>query len=112
MGDSRLVLRGTARVLRAAAFSSTRVEMHVLLAGDRAKGRSVPMLEIHTGEVSEASHSAAVTSIGEDAVFYAATRGLSREELESLVAYGIIEATGSLRAAEELGLELLPRGRI
>ena len=111
-GESRLVLRGTARVLGTAHYSSTRVEMHVLLAGERAKGRSVPMLEIYTGEVSEASHSAAVTSIGEDALFYAATRGLSREELESLVAHGIIEGTGTLETAERLGLEFLPQGRI
>ena len=99
---SRLVLRGTARVQEEAHQSATRVEMHVYVLGEEAKGRSVPMLEIYTGDVQEASHSAAVTMLGEEARFYAATRGLSSRDLVGLIAYGIIERTGMVELLEQL----------
>ena len=102
--EAKLVLRGISRVTRSAAWSTAKTEMHVLVAGERAKGRSVPMLEIYTGNVEEASHSASATMILEDIVFYAATRGLSREELLLLMERGIVERTGLLGAAELLGL--------
>ncbi|MCE4625461.1 MAG: SufD family Fe-S cluster assembly protein [Desulfurococcales archaeon] len=102
--ESKLTMRGTARVSHTAGSSRTRVEMHVIIVGDKAKGRSVPMLEIYTGEVEEASHSASATTIGENILFYAATRGLERGDLELLLERGVFEKAGVARIMEELGL--------
>ncbi|MCE4627975.1 MAG: SufD family Fe-S cluster assembly protein [Desulfurococcales archaeon] len=102
--EAKLVLRGISRVTRSAPWSTAKTEMHVLVAGEKAKGRSVPMLEIYTGDVEEAGHSASATMILEDVLFYAATRGLSRDELLGLMERGMIERTGLLEVAEILGL--------
>ncbi len=103
---SNITLRGTAKVLGKAEESSTRVLMHVLIAGENAKGRSVPMLEIYTGNMQEASHSASATSIGEEILFYAASRGLSKSDLVSLVEHGLIERAGVLEELLKTGLRL------
>jgi len=102
----RLVLRGVARVLREAPGSSSHVDMHVIVVGDQAKGRSVPMLEIYTGDVEEASHSASAATVLEDVLFYAATRGLSREELVTLMELGLFDTAGVADTARMLGLRI------
>ena len=99
---SKLTMRGIARVSQEARSARTRVEMHVIVVGDKAKGRSVPMLEIYTGDVEEASHSASVTTMGENILFYAASRGLERRDLEALLERGVLERAGVIEILEGL----------
>ncbi len=101
-GDGVLALRGIARVLRSAPHSRTRVEAHVTVFDDRAKGYAVPMLEIYTGLVDEASHSASVSSLGEDEAFYMAARGLARRDQRFLVAAGVLQFSGVFDAVPGL----------
>ncbi len=100
--EGYLVQRGLARIDKEASWASSEVESHVTILGDKARGYAIPMLEIHTGDVTKANHEASVTTIQEDHVFYMKSRGLSREELEKLLVTGIIEYSG---ASEKLGIE-------
>jgi hypothetical protein len=97
-----LSLRGAAVVREEAEWSSTRVDVRVVTLGDHAWGNAVPMLEIHTGNVEEAYHSASITSLLEEELFYLASRGFSLKDAEALLIQSIAEAPGVL---ERLGLE-------
>ncbi len=93
-----LAQRGMARIDDSASWASSEVESHVAILGIDARGYAVPMLEIHTGDVTKANHSASVTTILEEHVFYMKSRGLSREDLEKLMISGIIEYSGVTQA--------------
>lgn len=99
-----LSLRGSAIVEERAAQASSEIELHVTMAGEGSKAYAVPVLEIHSGEVAKGNHHAGVSSVSEDQLFYLMSRGLSREEAESIVISGILLFSG---LAEELGIEPL-----
>jgi len=96
-----LALRGLAMVLPEATGSSTRVEVYMASLGDEARAYAVPMLEIHTGEVREAYHSASVASLSRDLLFYMRTRGFTPEEAKTLLVEGALRYSGVL---DEIGL--------
>ncbi|NJE00165.1 Fe-S cluster assembly protein SufD [Thermococcus sp. LS1] len=89
------VHRGVAKVFESARDSSSRVISHMTIMDEGSLGVSVPMLEVDTSEIEEASHSAAVHQFDEDALFYLRSRGLEREEALSLFIHGIGEALSS-----------------
>ncbi|MCE4622454.1 MAG: SufD family Fe-S cluster assembly protein [Desulfurococcales archaeon] len=101
--DGILTIRGIAIVEKSAEWSSSHVEVHVSAFGEQAKGNASPMLEIHTGNVEEAFHSASVSSLSEDELFYLGTRGLSKDEARELLVEGILHFSGVL---ERLGLSI------
>ncbi|MEB3766063.1 MAG: SufD family Fe-S cluster assembly protein [Desulfurococcales archaeon] len=92
---SQLAMRGTARVYETAKNSSTKVEVHTITLDDTAKGYSIPMLEIFTGNVREASHSASVTSIDKERIFYLKSRGLSWNDIKVLMKKSVLELSGA-----------------
>ncbi len=100
-----LALRGIARVEPNARGSSTGFEAYVIPFGDKAKGYAVPMLEIFTGDVEQAYHSAAASSLDEETVFYLKTRGIG-EEIPELLAYSVLDYTGVREAVERFGLSV------
>ncbi len=102
MGDGYLVHRGVARVVGEARWSATSIDSYINVFSDRGSGYAVPMLEIQTGDVEEARHSAAVASLSDDQLFYLQSRGLTRQDVEALLARSILEYSG---AAEAAGLE-------
>jgi Fe-S cluster assembly scaffold protein SufB len=93
LDNSLLAIRGIARVSGDAWWSSSHVEAHVTVLGDKAKGYAVPMLEIFTGNVKEAYHSASVTNIRGEELFYLKSRGFNMEDIERLLTHGILERT-------------------
>ncbi|MCE4618567.1 MAG: SufD family Fe-S cluster assembly protein [Desulfurococcales archaeon] len=101
--DGILTIRGIAIVEKSAEWSSSHVEVHVSAFGEQAKGNASPMLEIHTGNVEDAFHSASVSSLSEDELFYLGTRGLSKDEARELLVEGILHFSGVL---ERLGLSI------
>ncbi len=101
LSHSQLALRGTARVEEKAKNSSTRVETHTIILDNTSKGYAVPMLEIFTGDIIEASHSASVTSVGSEELFYLKSRGFNWKDIELLVKTSIIEITGVLEKVSE-----------
>ncbi len=91
LGDGYLAQRGLAKIDHEASWAASEVESHVTILGARGRGYAVPMLEIHTGDVTKAGHSASVTTIQEDHLFYLRSRGLSRDEVERMLITGAIE---------------------
>ncbi|MDK2782522.1 MAG: hypothetical protein PWQ32_111 [Thermococcaceae archaeon] len=87
-----VVHRGVAKVFEKARGSSSEVSSHVIIMDEGSLGVSVPMLEVDTGEIENASHSSSVAQFDEDALFYLQSRGLSREEALRLFVHGIGEA--------------------
>ncbi|NJE09016.1 Fe-S cluster assembly protein SufD [Thermococcus sp. M39] len=86
------VHRGIAKVFESARNASSRVISQVTIMDEGSLGVSVPMLEVDTSEIEEASHSSAVHQFDEDALFYLRSRGLDRKEALSLFIHGIGEA--------------------
>lgn len=99
-----LALRGLAMVMPEAEWSATHVDVHVASLGEEGKAYASPMLEIHTGNVREAYHSASVSSLSEETLFYMATRGLSSEDAKAVFVDGVLAYSGVLDA-----LGLTPR---
>ena len=95
-GDSLLVHRGVSRVLNNAVESDTEIESRVTILGDSGKGYSIPMLELESGRVKNAKHSASVIKIDNLTEFYLMSRGLSRSDIIGLVMRGIITYSGAL----------------
>ena len=104
LGDGYLAQRGLAKIDHEASWASSEVESHVTILGERGRGYAVPMLEIHTGDVTKAGHSASVTTIQEDHLFYLRSRGLNRDELERMLITGAIEYSS---VASSLGIDPL-----
>ncbi|MCE4604146.1 MAG: SufD family Fe-S cluster assembly protein [Aeropyrum sp.] len=100
VGNGYLAQRGVAMLGETAKLAASEVESYIFLLSENGKGYAVPVLEIHTGDIIRAGHSAAVASLAEDTVFYLRSRGLSEKEIVKLVMEGIgrfsgvIEKTG------------------
>ncbi len=62
-----------------------------LIVGQNTKNNSQPILEIEADDV-KASHGATTGRIGEPEIFYLMTRGLSREEAESVILEGFYQS--------------------
>ncbi|USS39873.1 SufD family Fe-S cluster assembly protein [Thermococcus aggregans] len=86
------VHRGVAKVFESAKGSSSEVNSHIIIMDKGSLGVSVPMLEVDTGEIENASHSSSVAQFDEDALFYLRVRGLTRKEALNLFVHGIGEA--------------------
>ena len=85
-----LALRGLAKITQSAKWASSEVESRVTILGSEGKGYAVPILEIFSGDVTKAAHSAAVSNILEDHIFYLKSRGLSQRDIEVLLVNGML----------------------
>ncbi|MEM0373260.1 MAG: SufD family Fe-S cluster assembly protein, partial [Sulfolobales archaeon] len=83
--SSRVILRGVATVSETAHDSSTEITGKSLILSRDAAAVVVPMLEVKTGRVNLAKHSASVSKVLEDHIFYLQNRGLSKKEAEGLI---------------------------
>ena len=102
-GGGLLAMRGLAMIMPEAFESDSHVEVFVATLEEGAKGYASPMLEIHTGAVRSAFHSASVASLSEDLLFYLRSRGLSAGEARTLLIEGIVTYSGVL---DEVGLTI------
>ncbi len=89
-----LVHRGVARVERMAEDSSAVVDSEVRVMGEEGRGYSVPMLEVFTGLVKEARHSAAVRRLTEEEETYLMSRGLGMRDASLLMSLEAISYSG------------------
>lgn len=69
--------------------TNTHLTQHVLMLDASAKVDAVPALEIKTNDV-KASHSATVTKISADDLFYIGSRGIPKEEARRLCIEGFL----------------------
>jgi len=80
-----LVHRGVARVENMARDSSAVIDSEIRVLGKEGRGYSVPMLEVFTGYVKEARHSASVLRLTDDEEAYLRSRGLSIDDIGLLM---------------------------
>ncbi len=104
-GTATVVVRGLARVPAQARGSSTRVELEALALGDGSRAYTAPFLEVDTGAVEHASHSAASYRLGVDQLFYLQSRGLSEADAVALL---LRERLGTVVAPISAALEGAP----
>ncbi|OGJ62914.1 hypothetical protein A3H22_02565 [Candidatus Peribacteria bacterium RIFCSPLOWO2_12_FULL_55_15] len=71
--------------------TSTHLTQHILMLDASAKVDAVPALEIKTNDV-KARHSATVTKVSADDLFYMGSRGISLEEARRLCVEGFLAA--------------------
>ena len=87
---SRSLLRGMIRIGEGGANTSSYLAEHGMLLSKDAKCDAIPGLEILTNGV-KATHSASVSPMDEDHLYYLQTRGLSRDEAEKIMVMGFFD---------------------
>lgn len=99
--SSRSVFKGMIRIGKDAKASNAYLAGHAILLSPDAKSDAIPGLEILTNEV-KATHSASVSQIDPDQIFYMMTRGLPEDESKKFIVLGFIEPGISRIDSEEL----------
>jgi Fe-S cluster assembly protein SufB len=82
--------RGSVRVTKAAKGGASRVQCDALILDDRSVSNTYPTMRIDTDDALVA-HEATVGKIGEDELFYCASRGLDEAHAVQLIVGGFIE---------------------
>jgi Fe-S cluster assembly protein SufB/Fe-S cluster assembly protein SufD len=70
--------------------TDTYLTQNILILDRTAKVEAIPALEIKTNDV-KASHSATVTKVSEEDLFYMTSRGIAREEARALYVSGFLK---------------------
>ncbi len=89
--NAQVVIRGVASILENAHDSSTSIIGRSYVQGQEAKTIVVPMLEVKTGRVRMAKHSASAMKVPEDLLFYLQSRGFSKREANAIIVRGFLE---------------------
>ncbi|QKQ99308.1 SufD family Fe-S cluster assembly protein [Metallosphaera tengchongensis] len=89
-GSSFTVIRGDAVIEESALDSSTTILGKALIIGDDSKAVVAPMLEVKTGKIVTAKHSASASKVSEDLIFYLENRGLDKRSAEGLIIRGFL----------------------
>lgn len=95
----RTSYRGLIQVVPGAKNSSVYVSCDALILDEKSRSDTYPTMKIQENDV-QIQHEATVEKIGEDKLFYFASRGIKKEEAESLLVNGFIEPI-----AKEIPLE-------
>lgn len=98
---SQSVFKGMIRIGKEAKNSSAYLAGHAILLSEDAKSDAIPGLEILTNDV-KATHSASVSQIDDEQVFYIMSRGLSESEAKKFIVLGFLEPAISRIKSEEL----------
>jgi len=86
---SRISLSGTIIIEPGAQDTNAFLTENILLLSDQARAEAIPNLEILANEV-KCSHAATVARIPEEHLFYLMSRGLKKEEAETLIIEGFL----------------------
>lgn len=101
MDKSDSVFKGMIRIGKQAKNSSAYLAGHAILLSPDARSDAIPGLEILTNDV-KATHSASVSQIDEEQIFYMMSRGLSEDESKKFIVLGFLEPAISRINSEEL----------
>ncbi|MFH1106888.1 MAG: SufD family Fe-S cluster assembly protein [Candidatus Micrarchaeota archaeon] len=88
--NSRGQFKGNIEIAAGAHGSSSYLAGHSILLGSGSSADSMPSLKIGNNDV-KATHSASVSHIDGDKLFYLATRGLGRKQAENIAVCGFLE---------------------
>ncbi len=89
-GQSRALLRGMIRIGENAANTNSYLAEHGMLMSKDAKCDAIPGLEILTNGV-KATHSASVSQLDDQQLYYIQSRGLDRDEAEKMLVLGFFD---------------------
>jgi FeS assembly protein SufD len=87
---ARSIFKGMIRIDKNAKNSRAYLAEHAMILGKDALADAIPGLEIETNEV-KATHSASVSQINEEEIFYLMSRGLSKDNAKKLIIVGFFE---------------------
>lgn len=87
---SQSLFKGMIRIDEKAKSANSYLAGHSMLLSKSAKADSIPGLEILTNDI-RATHSASVSPIDEEKIFYLTSRGLEKEEAVKTISLGFIE---------------------
>ncbi|MEM1857344.1 MAG: SufD family Fe-S cluster assembly protein, partial [Thermoplasmata archaeon] len=88
--SSRAVMRGKINVSKNSIDSNAYFSGNSLLLNKNAKSNALPFLEIE-GNGSQARHSASITNLDYDQLFYVQTRGIDENESKNLIVEGFLD---------------------
>lgn len=80
---------GNIHILQSAKQANAKLNEHTLLLSPDAKMNAIPGLKIDTNDVI-ATHSASMTRVDDEQLFYAASRGVEEKEAVRLIAEGFL----------------------
>ncbi len=90
-GTARADYEGRVVIKKGSKNADADLNEHAILLSPRARANAIPRLEVLENEV-KAGHGATVGKIGEEEIFYLATRGLPRDEAKGLIVRGFLSA--------------------
>ncbi len=99
--NAQSVFKGMIRISKDAKYASAYLAGHAILLSPNARSDAIPGLEIKTNEV-KATHSASVSQIDEEQIFYMMTRGLPEDESKKFIVMGFLEPAISRIESDDL----------
>ncbi|MBI5223015.1 SufD family Fe-S cluster assembly protein [Candidatus Micrarchaeota archaeon] len=90
--SASVTLDGMIKIEKNGSGADSFLTQNVMLLNPGAHATANPELEIENNDVSS-RHSASVSQIDEDKIFYLMSRGVSREDSRKLIVEGFLEAT-------------------
>ncbi len=108
--SARASLEGMIRVAQNGAGAESLLSEHVMLLNKGAHATARPQLEIKNNDVSS-RHSASVSEIDEEKIFYLSSRGVDRENAKKLIVEGFlssaVESIKNEKMKQEISKKLL-----
>jgi len=88
--ESKSLFKGMIKIRKDAKTSEAYLAGHAILLNKGSHSDAIPGLEIETNEV-KATHSASVSQIDEEQIFYLMCKGLDRESAKREIVHGFVE---------------------
>lgn len=109
---AKSIFKGIITIEKAAKNTSAYLAEHAMIMSPEARAYAIPSLEIMTDEV-KATHSASVSQIDPEQVFYLMARGIPEQEARKMLALGFFEPVVSMIDLDEVrwGLRSLLEGK-
>ena len=104
--SSSSIVKGMIKIGKDAKNSNSFLALHAILLDREAKSNTIPGLEIGTNDV-KATHSASVSQIDGEKIFYLMSRGLSLEEARKTIVIGFFDPIVRRFSLEETRDKLL-----
>ena len=86
-GQGQNTYRGLVKVLKGASNSRNFTQCDSMLIGNKCGAHTEPYIDIHN-TTSKAEHEASTSKIGEDQLFYLASRGIALEDAVNMIVNG------------------------
>ncbi|BCU68512.1 hypothetical protein HS7_19490 [Sulfolobales archaeon HS-7] len=102
-------IRGIASITEKAFDSSTSIIGRSLILHNSAKAVVTPMLEVKTGRVREARHSASISRVNDEYIFYLQNRGFAKHYAESLIIRGFLIEDADIEEVKQIIMESLTK---